>query len=188
MPTMTPKSFTLIRYLAAFPLAAPITAEVSPERLSRLDDFPDAYVAEDKLPGAVLQVTHVGRTVYHRAVGHRDRDSDAPMREDTIFRIASMSKAVVSGAVMMLQERRALLIGQPVGDFLPEYAATKVAVAKDGGAYEVVDAARPITIRDLLTHSAGIGYGGGPAADQWQADTARRIQRGKTPPLVGVAD
>ena len=169
MSNMTAKSLALVSYLAAFALAAPITAEVSPERLSRLDDFLDASVAEAKLPGAVLQVTHDGRTVYHRAVGHRDRESDAPMREDTIFRIASMSKAVVSTVVMMLQERGALLIGQPVADFLPEYAATTVAVAKDGGGYEVVDAARSITIRDLLTHSAGIGYGGGPAADQWRA-------------------
>ncbi len=134
-----------------------------------MDDFLDNYVEQGKLPGAVLQVTHAGRTVYHRAAGFRDREADAPMEPDTIFRIASMSKAVVSAAVMMLQERGALLTTQPVGDFLPEYAATTVAVAQDDGGYEVVDAVRPITIRDLLTHSAGIGYGYGAAADQWQA-------------------
>ncbi len=90
------------------------------------------------------------------------------MQPDTIFRIASMSKAVVSTAVLMLQERGALLITQPVGDFLPEYAATTVAIAKDDGGYEVVDVARPITIRDLLTHTAGIGYGYGAGAEQWE--------------------
>lgn len=155
--------------LAVCVVAFPILAGVSSERLTRLDTFLDAYVEEGKLPGAVLQVTHDGRTVYHRAVGFRDRDVGAAMQTDTIFRIASMSKAVVSAAVVMLQERGALLIGQPVGDFLPEFAATRVAVAGEDGGYEVVDAARPITVRDLLTHTAGIGYGYGPAAEQWQA-------------------
>ena len=158
-----------ISLLAALVLALPALAGVSTERLARMDDFLDNYVEQGKLPGAVLQVTHAGRTVYHRAAGFRDREADAPMEPDTIFRIASMSKAVVSAAVMMLQERGALLTTQPVGDFLPEYAATTVAVAQDDGGYEVVDAVRPITIRDLLTHSAGIGYGYGAAADQWQA-------------------
>ena len=154
--------------LAVCVLALPSLAGVSPERLARLDAFLDAYVDEGKIPGAVLQVTHDGRTVYHRATGFRDRDAGAAMQTDTIFRIASMSKALVSAAVLMLQERGALLITQPVGDLLPEYAATRVAVAADGGGYEVVDATRPITIRDLLTHTAGIGYGYGPAAEEWE--------------------
>ena len=155
--------------LAVCALALPSLAGVSSERLARLDAFLDAYVEEGKIPGAVLQVTYDGRTVYHRAAGFRDRDAGAPMQTDTIFRIASMSKAVVSAAVLMLQERGALLITQPVGDVLPEYAATRVAVAADEGGYEIVDATRPITIRDLLTHTAGIGYGSGPAAEEWQA-------------------
>ena len=155
--------------VAVCALALPAFADVSVERLARLDAFLDASVEEGKLPGAVLQVTHDGRTVYHRAVGYRDREANAPMQTDTIFRIASMSKAVVSAAVMMLQERGALGITQPAGDHLPEYAATRVAVARDGGGYEIVDATRPITIRDLLTHTSGIGYGDGPAVEQWQA-------------------
>lgn len=155
--------------LAVCALALPSLAGVSPERLARLDAFLDSYVDEGKIPGAVLQITHDGRTVYHRATGFRDRDAGAAMQTDTIFRIASMSKAVVSAAVLMLQERGALLIAQPVGEVLPEYAATRVAVAGDDGGYEIVDAARPITIRDLLTHTAGIGYGSGPAAEEWKA-------------------
>ena len=149
--------------------AVPAVAEVSAERLVRIDGFLDSYVDEGRIPGAVLQISFDGETVYHRAAGFRDREAKAPMQPDTIFRIASMSKAVVSAAVMMLQERGALLITQPVGDFLPEYAATTVAVVGEDGSVEVVDAARPITIRDLLTHTAGIGYGYGPAAAQWQA-------------------
>ena len=155
--------------VAVCALALPTLAEVSVERLAGLDAFLDASVDEGKIPGAVLQVTHDGRTVYHRAVGFRDREANAPMQIDTVFRIASMSKAVVSAAVMTLQERGALRTTQPAGDHLPEYAATSVAVAGDGGGYEIVAATRPITIRDLLTHTAGVGYGDGPAAEQWRA-------------------
>ena len=77
----------------------------------------------------------------------------------------------VRRAVALPDQRRvsAMHITQPVADFLPEYAATTVAVARDGGGYEVVDATRRIAIRDLLTHSAGIGYGNGPGAEQWRA-------------------
>lgn len=148
--------------------ALPAFADFSLERLERLDTFLDSYVEQGRLPGAVLQVTHDGETAYHRATGLRDMEAGAPMRPDTIFRIASMSKAVISAAVMVLQEQGALVIGQPVGDFLPEFAATTVAVPGDDGGYDVVDAERPITIRDLLAHTAGIGYGYGPAAEQWE--------------------
>ena len=155
--------------VVALALAMPVLAGVSPARLARLDGFLEGYADEGRFAGAVLQVTHDGHTAYHRAVGFRDMEAATAMQPDSIFRIASMSKAVVSVAVLMLQEQGALVITQPVADFLPEYAATKVAVAADDGSYEVVDAARPITIRDLLTHTAGIGYGYGPAAEEWQA-------------------
>ena len=155
--------------LGALWAAPPALADFSLERLERLDTFLDSYVEQGRLPGAVLQVTHDGETAYHRATGLRDMEAGAPMRPDTIFRIASMSKAVISAAVMVLQEQGALVIGQPVGDFIPEFAATTVAVPGDDGGYDVVDAERPITIRDLLTHTAGIGYGYGPAAEQWEA-------------------
>ena len=147
-------------------LAESALAEFLAERLARIDGFLDSYVDAGRIPGTVLQVTFDGETAYHRAAGFRDREANAPMQKDTIFRIASMSKAVVSAAVIVLQERGALVINQPVGDFLPEYAGTTVAIAHEDGSVEVVDAMRPITIRDLLTHTAGIGYGYGPAADQ----------------------
>ncbi len=156
-------------WVLALAVAMPALAGVSPERLARLDGFLEGYADEGRFAGAVLQLTHDGETVYHRAVGFRDMESGAAMQPDSIFRIASMSKAVVSVAVLMLQERGALVITQPVADFLPEYGATKVAVASEDGGYEVADVARPITIRDLLTHTAGIGYGYGPAAEEWQA-------------------
>ena len=87
---------------------------------------------------------------------------------DTIFRIASQTKALVSVAAMVLQEEGRLLLSHPVGRYIPELQKTTVAVAKEGG-YDVVDAKRPITLRDLLTHTAGVSYASGPAKDKWLA-------------------
>jgi CubicO group peptidase (beta-lactamase class C family) len=90
------------------------------------------------------------------------------MREDSIFRIASQTKALTSVAVMMLMEEGKLLLDDPVARHLPEWAKTTVAVARPEGGYETVPAKRPITIRDLLTHTAGISYGSGPAEKAWR--------------------
>ena len=89
------------------------------------------------------------------------------MSEDTIFRIASQTKALVSVATMILQEEGRLLLTDRVGKYLRGFRETTVAVPQGDGTYEIVDANRPIVIRDLLTHTAGISYGNGPAGDLW---------------------
>ncbi len=150
------------------PSAEPGTVGLSPQRLERLSDALRGYVEDGKLAGSVALVARHGRVAYFEAFGQRDRETPAPMTRDTIFRIASQTKALVSVGVMILQEEGQLLISDPVGKYLPEFENTTVAVPNDRG-YEVVLARRPITIRDLLTHTAGIGYGGGPAADRWEA-------------------
>ena len=142
---------------------------LSNERLQRLTAALHAYVNNDQLPGAVALVARRGKVAYLEAVGLRDRESGSPMRQDAIFRIASQTKALVSVAVMILQEDGRLLISDPAGKHLKEFSQTTVAVPKKDGGYEVVKAKRPITIRDLLTHTAGIGYGGGVAKDRWEA-------------------
>ena len=153
----------------ALPRAKPEDVGLAPARLQRLTETFNAYVKDGKLAGAVVLVARQGKVAYLEAFGERDRESRAPMGEDAIFRIASQSKAAVSVAVMMLQEEGRLLIGDRVGKYLPEFQKTTVAVPRNGGGYEVVAAKRPITIRDLLTHTAGIGYGSGPASDRWKA-------------------
>ncbi len=150
------------------PSAKPEDVGMSSARLERLSDVLQEYVERGRVPGSVTLVARHGRVVYLEAFGHRDLESHDPMTTDDIFRIASQSKALVSVAVMMLQEEGLLLIGDPVGKYLPEFLTTTVAVPNDSGGYSVVDADRPITIRDLLTHSAGIGYGYGLAADRWK--------------------
>jgi len=142
---------------------------LSTKRLERLSETLDGYVKDERLAGGVAMVIRKGKVAYVRAFGQRDREAKAAMKEDTIFRIASQSKALTSVGVMILQEEGKLLISDAVGKYLPEFINTTVAVPKDGGGYDVVKAKRQITIRDLLTQTAGIGYGGGPARDKWEA-------------------
>ncbi len=142
---------------------------LSTERLQRLTASINSYVKNDQLPGVVALVARRGKVAYLEAFGQRDRESGASMPEDAIFRIASQTKALISVGVMILQEEGRLLISDPVGKYLPEFVETTVAVPKADGGYEVVKAKRPITIRHLLTHTAGIGYGSGVARDRWEA-------------------
>ena len=141
---------------------------MSSERLERLTEALQGYVDDGQLAGAVAIVVRRGRIAYLEAVGQRDVASAAPMAADAIFRIASQTKALVSTGVLLLQEEGRLLITDPVGDYLPAFKDTMVAEPNEDGGYDVVPPRRPITIRDLLTHTAGISYGSGPAADKWQ--------------------
>ena len=151
------------------PRARPEAVGLSSERLKRLSAALDEYVKQGKLSGGVALVARRGKVAYVEAFGQRDREAGAPMREDSIFRIASQTKALVSVGAMILQEEGRLVLSDPVGKYLPEFRETTVAVPKQGGGYEVVKAKRPVTVRDLLTHTAGVGYGGGVARDRWEA-------------------
>ena len=147
---------------------APAEVGMSSERLARLTTTMTAYVDEGRLPGAVVLVARKGRIVYFEAFGNQDRDSGSKMTTGSIFRIASQTKALISVAIMMLQEEGSLLISDELSKYLPAFVATKVAVTLEGGEYELVPAKRPITLRDLLTHTSGISYGNGPAAELWR--------------------
>jgi CubicO group peptidase (beta-lactamase class C family) len=99
--------------------------------------------------------------VYQRAAGWSDKEAGTRMATDTIFRIASQTKAITSVAVLQLQERGKLVITDPVSKFIPEFAKTMVLVKNESGT-STVQASRPITLRDLITHTAGISYGTQP--------------------------
>jgi CubicO group peptidase (beta-lactamase class C family) len=148
--------------------AQPETVGMSSERLERLTESLQDYVDDNRLAGAVALVVRRGKIAYLEAVGFRDKETDAPMLTDTIFRIASQTKALVSVGVMILQEEGELLITDSVGKYLPEFMDTTVAEPNDRESYSVVAANRPITIQDLLTHTAGISYGSGPASKEWE--------------------
>ena len=140
----------------------------SGKRLERIDEVFNSYVRENKLAGSVILVARKGKVGYYKAFGYRDIESKAMMEKDVIFRIASQSKAIVSVGIMLLQEEGKLLIQDPLSKYIPEFKETSVAEPKPEGGYSIVKAKRPITLRDLLTHTAGIGYGGGIANEEWK--------------------
>jgi CubicO group peptidase (beta-lactamase class C family) len=130
------------------------------ERLASIDAVIDAEIDAGKIAGAVALVARNGTIAYHRSFGYADLDSRKPMRNDAIFRIASMTKAVTSVGVMVLYERGHFLLNDPVSRFIPEFAEPEVAVAfdEDGNVTETRPASREISILDLLSHSSGITY------------------------------
>src|SRR5918992_3168657 len=108
-------------YTQTLQRARPEAVGLSSERLKRLSEALNGYVKEGKLSGGVVLVARKGKVAYSEAFGQRDREASAPMREDSMFRIASQTKALVSVGVMMLQEEGRLLINDPVGKYLPEF-------------------------------------------------------------------
>jgi CubicO group peptidase (beta-lactamase class C family) len=157
---------------AELPKARPEIVGLSSARLERLSAVMQRYVDEGRLGGAVALVARGGKVAYLQAFGRIDPATGAPMPADAIFRIASQTKAVTSVAIMILFEEGRILLGDPVSKYIPEFAKTTVAVPevpKKGLGYKIVPAKRPITVRDLLTHSSGISYGDGPAKDLYKA-------------------
>ena len=140
-------------------------AGLASDRAARIDRALQRYVDENRIAGIVALVLRDGQPVYEKAVGWSDKEAGRRMTTDTIFRIASQSKAITSTAVLSLVEEGKLTLNDPVSRVIPPFAKTTVAT---GGS--VVPAKRPITIRDLLTHTAGISYGIEPAiASQYEA-------------------
>ena len=141
------------------PRTAAAAAEgVSPERLKRLDTVLQEHLDQNRIAGIVVLVLRDGKPIYERALGWRDKEANRPMTVDTIFRIASQTKALTSAAILMLMEEGRLTPGMPVSRFIPAYAKTTVAV-RVNAEVSMFPARRAITIADLLTHTAGISYG-----------------------------
>jgi len=159
-------------HAAGLPVIKPAQAGFSAERLERLNNGLQAYVDQGKVAGLVTCILRNGKVVHEQAFGKIDLESNQPMPVNAIFRIASQTKAITSTAIMMLQEEGKLLLDDPVSKYIPEFAHARVAVqaeGKDSQGYSTVPLKRAITLRDLLTHTAGISYGGGPAEAEWQA-------------------
>ena len=122
---------------------------ISSERLAYLTQTFEEYIDNGDLPGSVVLVARKGQIAYLRPFGKSNMEKNVAMKENTIFRIASQTKAIVSVGIMILQEEGKLLINEPLGKYIPAFSETKVAVPKEDGAYEIVEANRPITIRDF---------------------------------------
>ncbi|MBI2796723.1 MAG: beta-lactamase family protein [Gemmatimonadetes bacterium] len=127
-------------------------------RLARIDSAIAQAVRDSQIAGASLLALRDGRPMYERQFGWADREAGVKMHPLVVFRIASQSKAITSAAIMILAEEGRLGLGTVVSRFIPAFARTTVAVKTDTGR-AIVPATRPITIRDLLTHTAGYSYG-----------------------------
>lgn len=157
--------------LANFAVAEDITA-VNPEsvglsssRLERVSNFIRTTVGEKKMAGAVVLIARHGKIAYFEPFGQAD--TDKPMQKDTLFRIASMTKPLITVAVLQLYEEGRLLLSDPVAKYIPEFARPKVLEMRPEGSnppFKLVPANREITVRDLLTHTAGLPYG---FASEW---------------------
>src|ERR1700733_2145499 len=139
------------------PTAKPEEVGLSQAALDRLSAALNDRVASGHIPGAVALVARHGKVAYHQSFGRLDPGSDKPMGTDAIFRIYSMTKAIVSVAVMMLWEEGRLLLSDPIGKFIPAFNETTVG-AFSGDLLTRTDADRPITIQDLLRHTSGLTY------------------------------
>ena len=170
--------FTLLVFLTAslhaqdFARTRPDRLGFDRDRLAQLDSVLQTYVDRQQVAGSVTLVLKDGRIAYASAKGMQNIGNGTPMREDSIFRIASQTKAIVSTGIMILHERGVLNIADPLAKFFPEWANARVGVANPDGGYTLQPLIRPINLRDLLTHTSGIGYGGfagsGPATGAWE--------------------
>lgn len=132
------------------------------DRVAVIDRGLQRFVDDNRVAGIVALVMQDGKAVYEKAFGWADKEAGRRMTTDTMFRIASQTKALTSVAIMQLIEEGKLSLNRRAGDFIPTFAATTVATARKDDSLVTAPARRPITIRDLLTHTAGISYGTGP--------------------------
>ena len=160
------------------PVANPAELGFAPDRLERITKAFQGWVDDGQIPGAVVLIARKDKIAYLNVVGFRDREVKAPMAADSIFRIASMTKPIVSVGAMMLAEEGKLDIAAPVAQYLPEFKDVKVRVEKSdaSGNKEVAMVAptKPMTVQDLLRHTAGLVYtapfGRGPVAELYQKE------------------
>ena len=161
----------LVMLAALLAMPAPVAVQSRPhatssglaaDRVAVIDRGLQRFVDDNRVAGIVALVMQDGKTVYEKAFGWADKEAGRRMTTDTMFRIASQTKALTSVAIMQLIEEGKLSLTRRAGDFIPTFAATTVATARKDDGLVTAPARRPITIRDLLTHTAGISYGTGP--------------------------
>ena len=154
-------------------------------RLKRLSDRVNDGVKNNELPGAVVLIARNGKIVLFESYGFRDKDAKVAMTNDTIFRIASMTKPIVTLAAMMLMEEGKLTLADKVSMYIPAFAETKVAVQKknaDGTVEQVLEPQfRPMTVHDLMRHTSGLTYGAAGANPVKQSYLDMKVNdRGQT--------
>jgi len=140
---------------------------LSPKRLKNVDAYLQRIVDEGKVGGAGGMIIRRGVEAYCSSFGMRDRELKAPLKNDAIYRIWSMSKTITIVAAMTLYEKALFRLHQPIADFLPAYKDMKVAVSDGRGVIKLISAKRPITFEHLFTMTSGISYSGDASYSAW---------------------
>ena len=141
---------------SGLPMAEPESVGMSSERLQRIDAFTQRYINDQMVAGTVTLVARKGNVVHFSAQGMKDVERNLPMTTDTIFRMASMTKPIVSVALMMLYEEGWFQLDDPISDWLPEFSNMMVEIENPDGSTRLEPAKNPITFTHILTHTAGL--------------------------------
>lgn len=160
-------SFSMYSQTSSIKKTAPLSygdgkeVGMSEERLAKIDAMLNKGVVESKLPGIVALIVKNGKIVFHKAYGMSDNEVEKPLEKDDIFRIASQTKAITATAVMMLWEEGRFRLDDPISKYLPEFKEAQLldTFKASDSTYTTKPAENQITIRDLITHTSGIGYG-----------------------------
>ncbi len=141
--------------------ATAVSVGMSQERLDKIDQMLTETINAGDIPGVVALIARNGKIVYHKAFGMADNESGRTLKRDDIFRIASQSKAITATAAMMLWEEGKFRLDDPISNYIPEFKDAGVldTYSDADGTYTTTPVSTPITIRHLLTHTSGIGYG-----------------------------
>ncbi|MBS1811683.1 MAG: beta-lactamase family protein [Acidobacteria bacterium] len=198
MKTHLMRPFALLRYVLIVLLLVPAQAQTLPkatpeevglstERLQRINEVIQRYMESNQISGAVTLVARKGRVAHYEAHGLMDIEAKTPIRKDAMFRMASSTKPVAGVAIMMLMEEGKVRLSDPVSRFIPEFKNPKVAIPKPSIPAPVVPgqsppvpeittiaATREITVRDLLTHTSGLGSGGASAGEAAKVMQSRK--------------
>jgi CubicO group peptidase (beta-lactamase class C family) len=159
LPGLIFSMLTLTLAAREIPQATPARAGLSETKLAEVDRFMERAVADQKIAGGIVIISHDGKIGFFHTYGMRDREAEKPMSPDTIFRIYSMSKAITTAAALTLYDAGKLGLDDPVSKYIPSFANVTVATTNGLRA-----PARAVTIRDLMLHTSGLTYGDGPAA------------------------
>ena len=148
-------SFSSLGYSDDLPRAKPEDVGVSSDRLHRLSETMQRYIDDNMLAGTVSLVSRNGKVIHLDSQGWKNKETNEAMTDDSIFVIMSMTKPIVSTALMMLYEEGRFLLTDPITDWIPELAGKQVIITEDGNNYRT-EAKRPITFRHVLSHTAGV--------------------------------
>ena len=133
-------------------------AGVSKERLDRIVPMLQENIRAGRFPGFITAVARKGKVVHFETVGYSDVEKQIPLQKDSLFRIYSMSKPITGVALMILLEEGKVRLSDPVSLYIPEFATTEVLVVNEDASTSLEKIKRPMTIRDLATHTSGIAY------------------------------